>query len=69
MNRIRVLSRSLHSIGYEDGILEIQFHKSGVYRYSGVPNVLCQGLMAAVSKGQYFSRHIKDRFPCQKINP
>jgi hypothetical protein len=25
--------------------------------------------MAAVSKGQYFSRHIKDRFPCQKISP
>ena len=61
MNRVPVSSSNLRSVGYDPAthVLEIAFHSSGIYQYSGVPSHIHSGLMSASSKGQYFDAHIK----------
>ncbi|EOX0648561.1 KTSC domain-containing protein [Morganella morganii] len=49
-------------------MLEIAFHSSGIYQYSGVPPHIHSGLMNASSKGQYFDAHIKKSgYPYRKV--
>lgn len=69
MNRISVSSSNIHSIGYENETLtlEVEFHSSGLYQYSGVPKAVFQGLIAAQSKGSYFQNYVKNRYPCRKV--
>jgi KTSC domain len=61
MNRIPVSSSNLASVGYDPGnqSLEVEFLHGGIYRYSGVPSSVYDGLMAADSHGSYFDRYIK----------
>ncbi|GAA5072975.1 KTSC domain-containing protein [Lysobacter panacisoli] len=62
MERRHVDSQALRSIGYDPDrqVLEIEFESGAVYRYFDVPPHLHDGLMAAPSHGEYFSRHIRD---------
>lgn len=59
MKRIPVSSSRMKSIGFEDGVMEIEFPTGGVYTYHG-PKVKehYDGLMAAQSKGSYFNKHV-----------
>jgi hypothetical protein len=61
VHRTPVTSSNLRSVGYDPSTrtLEIEFHKTGVYEYSGVPQFVYDGLMSAGSHGTYFDRHIK----------
>ena len=61
MHRVPVSSSNLSSVGYDEstGTLEIAFHKSGIYQYYHVPASVYEELMAAPSKGRYFSRTSK----------
>lgn len=69
MNRTPVSSSNLRSVGYDPGTntLEIEFLNGGIYQYSGVPESVYRGLMAAESHGRYFHAHIKDVYPYRKI--
>lgn len=69
MERTRVSSSNLHSIGYDpsSNILEIAFLSGGVYQYSGVNQDIYFGLMNAASHGKYFHAHIKDIYPFRKV--
>ncbi len=67
MNMIPVDSSNIASIGYDCGTLYIQFHKGGLYSYSGVPIDVYRDLMSASSHGQYFHAHIKGVYPYTKI--
>ena len=67
MNRQAVTSSNLRSVGYENGVLEIEFHSSGIYQYSNVSAPIYQGLMNASSKGGYFHQHIKDQYEYTQI--
>ena len=69
MNRIPVVSSNLASIGYEGGVLEIEFKSGSVYQYSGVPASVYEALMSAPSHGKYFSAHIRNNsiYPCHQI--
>lgn len=69
MNRIPVVSSNLASVGYEGGILEIEFKSGSVYQYSGVPASVYEALMSAPSHGQYFSAHIRNNssYPCHQV--
>jgi lysyl-tRNA synthetase, class II len=66
MNVTRVESATLASFAYDDagGILQLEFRSGAVYRYFGVPSAVCEGLRSASSKGDYFNRIIRGRFPC-----
>jgi len=68
MERRRVVSSNLVSVGYDDqnSTLEIEFG-SGVYDYFGVPNDVYSGLMRADSHGKYFHRNIRDKYPYNKV--
>lgn len=64
-----VRSSNIRAIGYEPETrtLEVEFHSGGVYRYSGVPESVYQGLMHSASKGSFFHHHIKDRYPFRHV--
>jgi hypothetical protein len=69
MERQRVSSSNLHSVGYdpESLTLEIKFQGSGVYQYFNVPPDRHQRLMSASSKGSYFDAYIKGRYRFRKV--
>lgn len=58
-------STTLATIAYEAAhqTLWLEFRGGGVYVYSSVPSEVHQALLLADSKGAYFNRHIRGRFP------
>lgn len=69
MVRIPVTSSDIASVGYNPvtRVLEVEFVKTGVYSYIGVPPELYAELMAAPSKGKFFNKAIKNGpFPYEK---
>jgi len=56
-----VESSNILSVGYDEkrAILEIEFQKGTLYRYSGIPLSVYEGLMKADSKGNYLFQYIK----------
>lgn len=70
MERQRVVSSDIASIGYDTGssTLEVEFHDGGVYEYSGVPSEVHAGLMAADSHGKFLNLHVKKAgYPYRKV--
>lgn len=65
MNVVAVESSVLASIAYDDdsGILQLEFHSGKIYQYFGVPAAVCEGLLRASSKGEYFNEFIGGHFP------
>src|SRR6185436_15236304 len=59
MERTKVESGNINSIGYAGGTLEVEFKGGGTYRYSGVPAEVHQELVGADSVGSAFARLIK----------
>lgn len=59
MNRKPVKSSNIRSIGFENGVLEIEFTNNKIYRYTG-PKVEAHytALLDAESVGRYFSRNV-----------
>ena len=65
-----VKSAQLGAIGYDavSQVLAVKFARGGaVYHYSGVKPDLHAALMAAESKGAFFTQRIKP-LPCQKFD-
>jgi hypothetical protein len=70
MNRIRVSSSNLASVGYDHNsmTLEVAFLNGGIYQYSNVPAHIHNGLMTASSHGRYFDAYVKKAgYACRKI--
>lgn len=65
MNEVRVESTTLRALAYDDGrgILQLEFCTRAIYHYFGVPAAVYEGLLGAPSKGGYFNRAIRGRFP------
>jgi hypothetical protein len=59
-------STLLHSIGYEDGKLYVNFLKGGLYSYDDVPREVFDDFMAAPSAGKFFLTKIKNQYPTTK---
>ena len=49
--------------------LEILFTTGRRYIYSDVPEEAARKFRAAFSKGSYFNRQIRDRYPCREVDP
>jgi hypothetical protein len=62
MDRVAVESKTLRSVGYEDGTLEIEFVSGSVYRYFDVPPRVHEDLMRADSHGRFFSKEIRGTY-------
>jgi hypothetical protein len=67
MERKKVSSSSIKSIGYLLGILEIEFKNKTIYQYLKVPENLYIRLIKSSSKGTYFSECIKEKYPYKQI--
>jgi hypothetical protein len=65
MKPIAVDSTSLATIAYNTNLrsLRICFRDQTVYQYRDVPADVYEALMGAPSKGIYFNRAVRDRFP------
>jgi uncharacterized protein YuzE len=61
-------SSMISAFGYdaEEQILDVAFHRTGVYRYSDVPYDVFEGLRDANSKGSYMRGAIIDMYPYEK---
>lgn len=69
MQRTRVSSSNVYSIGYDDSsnILEVQFNNGSIYQYSNVPYSIYKGLMSAASHGNYLHAHVKGIYSYRRI--
>lgn len=67
MDRFIVNSTLIYSVGYVDGILEVEFMDGGLYEYWDVPAGIFHELTVAKSAGVYFIRNIKNQYPYRKI--
>lgn len=59
MQRTKVKSSNIMSVGWEKGELEVEFLSGDVYRYENVSEGVFKALMQSESKGRYFSDHVK----------
>ena len=69
MERQRVQSSNILSIGYDvaNMTLEVEFHGGRVYSYAPIPQSVYADLMRAESVGSYFSRHIRNAYPTERL--
>jgi hypothetical protein len=61
-------SSNVEAIGYDADAqeLHVRFLSGAYYVYSGVPQAVYDGLMAAPSKGSYLNREIKNVYQYAK---
>jgi KTSC domain len=69
MFREPLVSTSIASVGFDadNEMLEVEFVSGRVYRYLDVEEDVYEGFLAAPSKGAFFNEHIKDAYPCERI--
>ena len=72
MNITVVGSTTLTALAYDEAreILQLEFRSRAIYSYFGVPGSVYEALVAAPSRGRYFNREIRGRFPhARAANP
>lgn len=64
MDRIPLDSEALSSVGYDTArrVLEVEFTSGRIYQYFDVPRHEVERLLAARSRGHYFSERVRDRY-------
>lgn len=69
MKRQPVSSSTIAAIGYDHAveILEVEFHKTGLYQYFNVPVGMYEALMAAPSHGVFLNANIKGQFAYERL--
>ncbi len=69
MKRKPLASSTLASADFDEDnrVLEIEFTNGKVYRYLGTPRNAFLGLLESLSKGEYFNRFIRDKYPYERI--
>jgi hypothetical protein len=67
MRRRLVNSSSVRSVGWSDGILELEYVNGYVYHYLDVPQPVFAGLLAAPSIGAYVNEEIKPYYEFREV--
>jgi len=67
MNRIKVSSSKINSVGYSEGVLEVEFKNNSIYQYINVPEFLFAQLLRASSKGRFLKYNIENRYKPNRI--
>ena len=67
MERNKVSSTNIKSIGYDNGILEIEFINETIFTYNNVPKIKYMELIKSYSKGSFLAKEIKGKFSYRKI--
>ena len=65
MDVTTVESTTLATVVYDKarGLLQLEFRSRAIYQYFGVAAAVHEALLCAPSKGSYFNRFIRGRFP------
>ena len=68
---VAVESSTIASVGYDlaQRLLQLEFCGREIYHYFGVPVGVYEALLKAPSKGSYFNRAIRGRFPYCRLVP
>jgi hypothetical protein len=68
---VAVESSTIASVGYDltRELLQLEFCSRAIYHYFGVPADVHGALLEAPSKGSYFNRAIRGRFPYRRLVP
>ena len=68
---VAVESSTIASVGYDlaQRLLQLEFCGREIYHYFGVPVGVYEALLKAPSKGSYFNRAIRGRFPDRRLVP
>lgn len=63
-----IRGKNIVRAGYEpvDGILAVQFAKSGTYRFKGVPENIWVSIQRHPFPDKYFSQVVKGKYPVEK---
>ncbi len=67
MKREKVTSSNVYSVGYSNGVLEVEFKDKSIYQYKNVPEFLFVQLLRANSKGRFLKEYIEKRYNYRKI--
>ena len=67
---MEVESRAISEIDYdaERAKLIVRFMSGERYVYVGVPGEVCRSFVEADSKGRFFQREIRDRYPFNRLD-
>lgn len=63
MKRQSVFSTDIRSIGYENGVLEIEFLGGSIYTYPNVPKFHFDYMVSNPHPGTYFHQRVKPYYP------
>ena len=63
-------SATLAAVGYDEAreLLQLEFRSQAICQYQGVPTTVHEALLHAPSKGSYFNRAIRGKFPYTRIS-
>jgi hypothetical protein len=67
MDLVAVSSSNLRAVGWQAGTLRILFHSGATYEFFNVPAEVHAALMAAPSKNEFFTAHVKNSFRYEKV--
>jgi hypothetical protein len=67
VNRRPVASSNISSIGWEDGVLEVEFNSGHLYEYADVPEALYQEALGADSVGKFVSSKVIGSFQSKRL--
>lgn len=67
--RVAVESSSVTSVGFDAtlSVMDVEFAGGAVYRYFAVPAAVHVALMDASSKGAFFNKHVRAKFPFARV--
>jgi len=55
------------AVGYDGGILAVEFKNGHVFHYKGVPGAVAKGMHEAESIGRYFGTIVKGHYAAEKM--
>lgn len=70
MERVRVQSESLKSVGYDamTSTLEVQFRNGGIFQYFYVPHFIFSRLLETAAKANYFQNRVRHQFKFRRLS-
>ena len=67
MEMVPVVSSQVAAIGFENGVLRVQFSSGAEYEYTGVPESVFNEMKSAESVGRYFGANVKAKYPFSRV--
>lgn len=67
MERRKVKSTNINSVGYSNKLLEVEFKNNRIYLYLNVPELIFLKLMQSNSKGSFLHEFIRSKYLYKRI--